>query len=484
MNVVYILSDRHNPEFSGCYGNSITRTPNMDQLAEAGTRFESAYCVSPLCAATRAAMMSGRYVHEIGAWDNTSAYTGVPKGWGHFFREKGVLLTTIGKLDFRPDGDHGIEDERMPSHRENLDVMALFREDPVLPRVQYLHRLRDAGPSDSLRGHSRDFRAADEAVRWLKADRPSERPWVLVVNFSNLHKWTPPRDLWDHYDPLIRSENLDERYTEDLEHLHPFHKAFARYSNAEYIQPEEVRRGVVGYHASVEILDGHIGRVLDALEETGIREETLVVYGADHSGNCGEHRIEDHGGLYEESIRVPLLFSGPGGQTGQVVRDPVSMLDVFPTICEAVGLESAQHMRGVSLLDLIQGNSGAQIPAFTLSEYHADGFPGSGFALRSGPWKYVECVGERPMLFHLADDPYEMHDLVVQDDPGVQDTLIKLRTMLCKICSPEAVDARAKADQRALRDRLAKSGRLDRELKRRGFMLTSEGLQHTDAFLP
>ena len=98
----------------------------------------------------------------------------------------------------------------------------------------------------------------------------------------------------------------------------------------------------------------------------------------------------------------------------------------------------------------------------------------------------MECVGERPMLFHLADDPYEMHDLVMeqQGDPGVQDMLIKLRTMLCKICSPEAVDARAKADQRALRNRLAKSGRLDRELKRRGFMLTPEGLQHTDAFLP
>ena len=109
MNVVFILSDQHNPFFSGCYGNSITRTPAIDSIAERGVRFENAYCASPLCVPTRGAMFTGRYVHEVGTWDNALAWTGAPSGWSHHFRDSGVGLTTVGKLDFKPDVDHGIE---------------------------------------------------------------------------------------------------------------------------------------------------------------------------------------------------------------------------------------------------------------------------------------------------------------------------------------------------------------------------------------
>ena len=486
MNVVYILSDRHNPEFSGCYGNPVTRTPNMDRMAESGARFESAYCVSPICVPTRAAMITGRYVHEIGAWDNTSPYAGVPEGWGRTFAEQGVSFTTIGKLDFQPGADHGIEDERLPTHREHLDVLALYREDDLVPRTQYLSRIREAGPADPCTGYQGDARVAEEAARWLSEDRPRDRPWVLAVNFSNLHRWAPFRDLWDHYDPLVKLEDLDERYTEDLDHMHPFHRAFARYSNAEYVLPEEMRRGIVGYHGACEILDTRIGRVLQALDDTGLRDDVLLVYAADHSGNCGEHRMEDHGGLYEESIHVPLLFSGPGIRSGHVESSVVSMLDVYPTICEAVGMDLPVHMRGTSLLGLLRGEKGASAPDFALTEYHADGFPGSGFAVRSGPYKYAECVGERPMLFNLAEDPREMHDLVVEnpDGPDVKAAIRRLRGQLYQICCPEAVDARAKADQRVHRERLKKTGRLVDELWRRGFERNPDRLILREEFMP
>ena len=143
MNVVLIIGDRHNPEFAGCYGNPITRTPSIDSIAERGARFESANCISPLCVPARGAMMSGRYVHEIGAWDNAFPYAGVPRGWGHYFREQGVCFTTVGKLDFLPGVDHGIEEERLPLHRDSLDIHSLFREQGLQPRFDHvLHRLR------------------------------------------------------------------------------------------------------------------------------------------------------------------------------------------------------------------------------------------------------------------------------------------------------------------------------------------------------
>ena len=146
MNVVYILSDRHNPEFVGCYGNPITRTPHIDRLAAQGTRFTGAYCHSPICAPTRAAMMSGRYIHEIGVWDNTFAYTGIPCGWGHFFADQGVHLTTIGKIDFQRGSDCGVADSRLAEYRENLDVTSLFREQEILPRFDALPKFRATGP--------------------------------------------------------------------------------------------------------------------------------------------------------------------------------------------------------------------------------------------------------------------------------------------------------------------------------------------------
>ena len=479
MNVVFILSDRHSPAFSGCYGNAVTRTPHIDSLAEGGVRFESAYCLSPTCVPARASMMSGRYIHEIGTWCNSFPYTGIPHGWGHFFAEEGVLFTTVGKLDFQPGADCGIGEERLAKHRESLDVLTLYREEEIQTRTLFLRGFCKTGPADSLGAYARDIRVAEEAAGWIVDDRPDDRSWILEVNFSQLHRpWNPTQDLWDHYEPLVGLEDLDERYFEEVSRLHPFHRAFTRYSGGEFVTPEEVRRGVVGYHAACEILDRNVGVVLQALERAGIREETLVVYGSDHAGNCGEHRSLDHGGMYEESIRVPLIFCGPTVREGQVESLPVSNLDLFPTVCEAVGLEPPDHLLGISLLGMLRSETDATGPEFALCQYHATGFPGGGFALRCGPYKVVECVGERPMLFDLEQDPHEMHDLVVEQPEAVctQETIRRLRGMLYRVCAPEAVDARAKADQRALRERLAASGQLFEELWRRGYERNAERL--------
>ncbi len=485
MNVVYIITDRHNPEFAGCYGNPLTRTPNIDSIARRGTRFESAYCVAPLCAASRAAMMSGRYAHEIGTWDNAFPYTGVPRGWGHHFREHGVRLTTVGKLDFQPGVDHGVEEERMPLHRESLDIHSLFREE-TLPRYMYLHRLRAAGPAEEPHRSSRDTQVAEEAARWLREDRPTDRPWVLVVNFNDMHRWTPPQDLWDHYDPLVHLKGLDERYTEDLNRLHPYQRVYTRHCCGDLMTPEEVRRGLVGYHGMCEKMDRDVGIVLRGLEEAGLLEETLMVYSSDHGGSGGAHRNLDYADMYESSIRVPLIVAGPGVRAGAAESTPVSTLDIFPTLCEAAGRELPAHTRGTSLWGLAQGKEGAPRPAFTLSEYHGAGFPASIFAVRSGRFKFVECVGERPMLFDLEEDPLEMRDLMLEKpgDPDVESTFYRLRKMLCEICSPEAVDARAKADQRALRQELKASERLVEEMWRRGYERNPDRLVHRPEELP
>jgi choline-sulfatase len=478
MNVVLIVGDRHNPEFTGCYGNPITRTPQIDSIAERGTRFENAYCHSPLCVPARAAMMSGRYVHETGTWDNAFPYTGVPRGWGHYFAEQGVHLTTTGKVDYAPGGDHGIAEERLAVHREKSDIHSLFREQEIPRRYHHLYRLRAAGPAEMTKERSLDVRVAEDAATWIAEKRPSDRPWILIANFNDIHSRDPSQELWDHYDPLVQVEDLDKRYFEDLSRLHPHHQIWSRRTCADLIQPEELRRGLVGYHGVCEAMDQKVGRVLQALERARLLEKTLVIYASDHGGSCGEHRTLDHGHVYEEAIRVVFVASGPGLRSGAVVSTPVSHVDMYATICQALGLDLPEQMRGVSLMGLLRGEQDAPRPTFTLTEYHGGGMPGGLFAIRSGPYKFVECVGERSILFNLQEDPLEMHDLVAErpGDPEVEANVRRLRRMLCEVCSPEAVDARAKADQRALRRRLTESGQILDDLYRFGYERNPERL--------
>ncbi|MBB30373.1 MAG: hypothetical protein CME25_15890 [Gemmatimonadetes bacterium] len=479
MNTVFILSDRHNAEFAGCYGNTITRTPNMDALAETGLRFESAYCVSPICSPTRAAMMTGRYVHEIGVWDNAFTYGGDHEGWGRHFSSSGVRFATIGKLDFCPGSDCGIQESYLATHRDKLDIHSLFREEEILPRDDLFRRHLETGPTDSICAYSEDHEVAERASRWLEVERPADEPWVLFVNFNNLHRpWHPPEDLWDHYDPLVVLDELDERFTEDLSRLHPYHRIFIRHHNGERLGGETMRRALVGYHASCEVLDGHVGQVLEAIDRAGIREETMLIYASDHGGACGEHRNWDHGATYEESIRCPMILNGPDIRSGEVEASVVSMLDVFPTVCESVGSCLPRDIRGQSLLGLARGEGGVIARDVALTEYHGAGMPGSAFSVRSGRHKFVECVGERPMLFDLEEDPHEMSDLVVDsvDDPAVHRTIEQMRGILEAICDPGEIDNRVKRDQRVRRHELARTGQLYQEMWKRGYERRSDQL--------
>ena len=163
---------------------------------------------------------------------------------------------------------------------------------------------------------------------------------------------------------------------------------------------------------------------------------------------------------------------------GEVESSAVSMLDVFPTLCEFSGSRLPNDKRGHSLLGMARGETGSDAPDFALTEYHGAGMPSSVFAIRSGRYKFVECVGERPMLFDLKDDPHEMSDLVVDaaDDPTLQEMVEQMRARLIAICDPSEIDVLVKADQRARRQELADSGQLFDEMWKRGYERRSDRL--------
>lgn len=462
MNVVFILSDQHNAAFTGCYGHPGAHTPNIDSIARRGTRFQSAYSISPLCVPARAAMFAGRYAHEIGIWDNTRAWSGQPTGWSHYFRENNVKLTTIGKLDFAPNVDHGIEEELLGGDRMSMDVCALFR-DQIVPRKAMYEPLKIIRPRTPDEPPTGDMHVRERAIEWLRDERPKDRPWVLNINFAEPHPgWRPRQDIWARYQGTIKE--LPAKYWQKPADLHPSNRAFAIHSCGESFTPEDVFRCHEAYLAVIEELDEHIGAILQALQAEGILEDTLVIYSSDHGELMGGHCSWSKCSMYEDSIHVPLIMAGPGVPAGKVDPACVSQLDIFPTVSQAVGLPLAWDKRGVSLLSDSR-------PAFTLSEFHGNGFPDSIFAVRAGHWKLIETANQRPQLYNLETDPDEMHDLAAAPslEPAAQCKLAELRGMLSSVCSPQTIDARAKHDQAKLKAELEASGRLLDELAKRGF---------------
>jgi len=483
MNVLVILSDQHAREFTGCYAGDVD-TPNIDSIARDGTRFANAYCSSPICAPTRAALFSGRYVHETGVWDNANAYNGSPPGWPFNFHRNGVLLTTIGRLDFLPDADAGIEDKRLPGVRGSFDPITFFREQKTVERrAEYYAyfdiRVRREGthlPEDESEPGDRAI--TREAVHWIRNERPADRPWILYVGYNHPHpEWAPDGDLFDKY--LQSAPPLSPKYFQPLEDLHPYDQCNAVFNCSYHKNDErEIRKVHAAYRAVVEEFDGEVGQILDAMKDEKIREETLVVYASDHGESARAHGNLGKTSIYEEAIGVPLILSGPGVQQGAVVDTPVSQIDIFPTVADALDIPTDDSFRGRSVLPLARGHLEGMEERPVLIEHHAGPAPRSVFALRLGTWKYVEHVNERPSLYNLAQDPDEMNDLAkhTPEDPAVAEQLKLFRARLREICSPEEIDREARADQRRRMQLMKETGDLEQQVYYRGYERSAEKL--------
>ena len=192
-NMIVIMSDEHHPRAMGCAGHPFVKTPNLDRLAARGTMFDAAYCNSPICVPSRASFATGRYVNEIGNWDNAFPYEGTPRSWAHRLSAAGHRVASIGKLHYRDEqADTGFGEQRVPMHVVNGvgDVLGCVRE-PLPARWKTREMAEKIGPGEtSYVRYDRTIR--DEAVAWLEA-RAKERtsgaskPWTCFVSMVTPH---------------------------------------------------------------------------------------------------------------------------------------------------------------------------------------------------------------------------------------------------------------------------------------------------------
>lgn len=474
MNVVFIQSDQHAREFCGCYQPTV-RTPHIDSIAARGVRFTRAYCCSPLSAPARASLFAGRHVHELGVWDNATAWDGRPDGWLAHLARNGAAVTVIGRLDFREDCDLGVRDLRLAGLRGSWDITALFRDQPAVERraIYYEYffikpRGHGGGPH-TAEGEPSETAVTDEAIGWLRHDRPRDQPWLLYVGYANPHpKWHPDPDLFAHY--LDQPQPLAPKYFQSAGELHPFDQHNSVYACAYHNNDAAmIHRMHAAYRAVVEEFDREVGRIITTLESEGILDDTLLIYTSDHGESARAHGNLGKCSMYNESLAIPLLMAGPGVPSGHIEQAAVSQLDLFPTIAHVMGLSSTSSFQGRSLLPLIVGDDNAD-DRLALSQFHGAPSNHAAFALCQGPWKYIHYVNERPVLFNLDDDPDEMHDLLRSGGVGAaRRQAERLRQRLYAICSPEEADGHALRDQRQLRHAMTEAGTLLNEVHQRGY---------------
>lgn len=456
-NVIIIMSDEHNPKVMGCAGHPIISTPNLDSLARRGTRFRSAYTTSPVCVPARAAFAVGKYINQIGYWDNADAYEGAIPSWHHILRENGHNVVSIGKLHFNnTEDDHGFSEEQIPMHilDGKGDLMGLVRDD--LPRRGGAKKMAAmAGPGESSYTlYDREICA--RAQTWLRTSglEQGDKPWALFVSFVAPHfpLTAPPEHYFRYFNQSLPMPKL---YAREQRTQHPYLEDYRNsFCYDDYFNSkEDVHKALSGYFGLVSFVDEQIGKIVNVFDELGMAESTDIIYTSDHGDNLGARGLWGKSTMYEEIAGVPLICVGKGFPADKVVATPVSHVDVFPTILNAEG-ENFESVRDIHPgIDLTKIASGYIPDRCVLSEYHGMGSRSSAFMIRVGQYKFVYYGEYDPQLFDLENDPEELHDL--SKNPEYQDTLKHCHDKLAEMLDPQEVDNRARSRQAEL---LAQNG--------------------------
>ena len=450
-NLLILFSDEHQRALAGCYGHGVVRTPHIDALASRGTTFTNAYTCSPICIPARASFAVGKYIHQIGYWDNADPYEGSIPSWHHRLRDRGHRVDSIGKLHFRStEDDNGFSQEIIPMHviEGKGDTMGLIRED--LPRRKGAYKVaRMAGPGESsYTRYDRD--TAARAQIWLQEEAPrhTDKPWVLFVSIASPHfPLTAPSEYFYEY---YRNPDLPwpKLYAEGERPDHPYVRDYAESScyDDHFTDDDLVRKARAGYFGLCTFVDEQIGKIVRTLEACGLADRTRVMYTSDHGDNLGARGLWGKSTMYEESAAVPLIVAGGDIPSGAVREAPTTHVDVYPFVMDCVGATGEEMYDedhpGVSLFDLANGATPERV---VLSEYHAMGSTTGAFMIRDGKYKFVYYVKYRPQLFDLEADPEELIDLA--GDPAYAAVIAGCEAGLRSICDPEEVDARAKRRQ-------------------------------------
>lgn len=443
-NILFIAADDLNIDI-GCYGNDQVKTPNLDKLAKMGVRFNNAYCQQALCGPSRASIMTGMRPNTTGfvrLWDNIRDLKPDVVTLGQYFQNEGYYVGRVGKIYHYGNpgeiGTDGHDDTLSWQERFNPAGIDKIHEDSIIRfpggKTGIKGRLGISmaywDPVSQDNEHT-DGMVADRAIEMMK--RNKDKPFFIAAGFFNPHcPYVAPRKYFDLY-PLeeITMPDLEEA-RKDLDDV-PGMAIQRDTANWPYffkgITVDEAKKCKQAYYASVSFIDAQIGRLLDALEENKILENTIIVFWSDHGYFLGEKGLWYKRKNFERSVKVPLIIAGYGvNEQNKVVSQPVELLDLYPTLVECSGNWLPEELDGKSLLPFLQdSNYSWNKPAISQVHHSPDA---QGYSIRTQRWRYTEWNGGKDgiELYDHENDPDEIVNLT--NNPSYKSIIEELRDRL------------------------------------------------------
>lgn len=448
MNVITIMSDEHSFEAMRWAGNETVSTPNLDRLADMSVKFMNAYTPCPLCVPARASCYTGQFVNRLGTWDNATPYDGTVPGIASYLKQKGIPTWHFGKTHFHPDGEYGFSGIEMPGFLNHPDMGCYYR-DRKIGRPNAEKRFEEIGLRNSV---SHDDEVTRLAMKWLRENKDRKEPWNLEIGYLDPHfPFYVKQNNWEYFDCRIR--DIPEGTRAPFTSLNEPLSWLRTYFKGETATEEIIRKILVGYSAAVKELDERIGQLLDLLEEMDLLKNTAIIYTSDHGEQLGYHGLWWKCCMFEQSVHIPMLLYHPDIGPGTVC-EPVSLVDVFPTICDILQIPQPEEIDGKSLWKLMKNGVDEEWREYVFSEYHAHGMPCAMYMIRWKQYKYVYYTEYPPQLFDLNEDPEENDDLwkYLSDRADIQKIEKTCRKFLYEICDPNKTDRRAREYQKRMRD--------------------------------
>ncbi|WP_146389853.1 sulfatase-like hydrolase/transferase [Allorhodopirellula solitaria] len=431
-NIVFVLTDDHRWDSCGAMGNPQIQTPNLDRIADRGTRFCNAFVTLAICSPSRAACLTGRY----GSANGVTAYGNVPLNDGETtfaqaLRTVGYATGVTGKWHLKTSpADCGFD----------------FASTCWGNGTWYDRKFTIDGQQKEMPGFVDDV-AADESIRFIDQSLQAGKPFVLwmctqVPHMDSKHTWPAKQEYLANY--KTEEMPLPETWDDDLAGKPEYLKTSRNRSQAVkygYKDPDAIREHARDYYASVEQMDAAVGRVLDRLDRQGLRENTWVIFMGDNGWFLGEHGLTSKVLPYEESMRVPMAIAGP--KTSALVSDELVLnIDLTATIYELAGLSAPASLHGRSLISIVTGR---HVDDWRTSFLYEAPTPQLGsqplWAVRDARWKYVETNTDAesgkvfPELYDLQSDAVEKRNLA--DHPNhrkqlshLQETLVRHRNAI------------------------------------------------------
>lgn len=407
-NVLFIAIDDLN-DWIGCMGgHPQTRTPNLDRLAERAVLFSNAHCAAPACNPSRCALLNGIRPHQSGVYLN-------PQPWRPVLPDSVTLPQHFmaGGYDVRGGGKifHGRYEDKASWHEwfDSGPTPPLSKKEQKNPHSRaggvVWGNLHDTPDSEML-----DYRMATWAVDYLQ--REHDKPFFLAVGFKRPHMpWQAPGK---YYDKFPASEMvLPTVPADDLRDIPKAGLAMAKPNgdHAKMLATNNWKYAVQGYLATINFMDGQLGRVLDALESSPHRDNTIICLWSDHGWHLGEKQHWRKFALWERATKAPLMFVAPGlTKPGTVCQTPVDFMNIYPTLADLCGLPVGEHLSGVSMRPLLADVEASwDHPAMTT---HGRG----NHAICYKNWRYIRYADGSEELYDHESDPNEWTNLATRSE--------------------------------------------------------------------